>query len=156
MALSRTAKYYRDNPKARKVKAATDKKVNARPAQKKKRAESNAKRRKAKASGQDVKGKDYEVSHMDGRCIIEIRKAIDEPQQLYHAFLSYIRQAWEQLHRFPIQEEPPSLREVWIAALHTTPDSKIWLGSTHSNFLSSSSMSKVLDITAADYIDGKI
>lgn len=39
MSLSRSAKYYRDNPEARKKKAATDKKVNARPEQRKKRAE---------------------------------------------------------------------------------------------------------------------
>lgn len=52
--------YYRNNPEARKKKAATDKKINARPEQKKKRAEANAKRRKAKAAGKNVKGKDYD------------------------------------------------------------------------------------------------
>tara|TARA_R110002167_G_scaffold331706_1_gene538379 strand:+ start:21292 stop:21600 length:309 start_codon:yes stop_codon:yes gene_type:complete len=36
-SLSRSAKYYRDNPEARKKKAATDKKINKRPAQKAKR-----------------------------------------------------------------------------------------------------------------------
>lgn len=58
--LSRSAKYYRDNPKARKKKAATDKKINARPEQRKKRAQSNAKRRQAKRKGRNVKDKDYD------------------------------------------------------------------------------------------------
>ena len=55
--LSRSAKYYRDNPGARKRKAKTDKKVNAREEQKKKRRESGAARRKAKKSGRNVKAK---------------------------------------------------------------------------------------------------
>jgi hypothetical protein len=42
----RTARYYRDNPEARAVKAAYDKKYNARPEEKKDRAEHNAARRK--------------------------------------------------------------------------------------------------------------
>ena len=58
--LSRSAKYYRDNPGARKRKAKTDKKVNAREEQKKKRRESGAARRKAKKSGRNVEGKDYD------------------------------------------------------------------------------------------------
>lgn len=66
-ALSRTAKYYRDNPEARKKKAATDKKINARPEQKAKRAESGRKRYAAKKSGKDVRGKDYD--HKQGRFI---------------------------------------------------------------------------------------
>jgi len=41
----RSAKYYRDNPDARRKKAATDKKINARPEQRKKRAELSAWRR---------------------------------------------------------------------------------------------------------------
>lgn len=57
---SKSAKYYANNPAARKKKAATDKKINARPAQKKKRAESNAKRREATKKGKDIKGKDYD------------------------------------------------------------------------------------------------
>lgn len=57
-ALSKSAKYYRENPEARKKKAATDKKINARPEQVKKRVEANAARRKAKAAGKDVRGKD--------------------------------------------------------------------------------------------------
>lgn len=58
--LSKSAKYYRDNPEARKKKASTDKKINARSSQKKKRAESNAKRAQAKKRGQNVRGKDYD------------------------------------------------------------------------------------------------
>lgn len=62
-----STEYYRKNPKARKKKATTDKKINARPEQKKKRAESNAARRKAKAKGQNIKGKDYD--HAVGRFV---------------------------------------------------------------------------------------
>lgn len=65
--LSKSAKYYRDNPGARKRKAATDKKVNARPEQRKKRSESNAARRKARKKGQDIRGKDYD--HAKGRFV---------------------------------------------------------------------------------------
>lgn len=50
--------YYRKNAAARKKKAATDKKINAKPEQVKKRVEANRARRKAKAAGKDVKGKD--------------------------------------------------------------------------------------------------
>lgn len=57
---SKTASYYRNNPAARRVKAATDSKINARPEQVKKRVESNAKRREAKAAGKDIRGKDYD------------------------------------------------------------------------------------------------
>lgn len=59
-ALSKSAKYYRDNSEARKKKAATDTKINSRPEQVKKRVESNAKRREAKANGKNVNGKDYD------------------------------------------------------------------------------------------------
>lgn len=59
-AKSKSAKYYAKNPAARKKKAATDKKINARPAQVKKRVEANRARRKAKASGKNIKGKDYD------------------------------------------------------------------------------------------------
>ena len=52
--------YYRKNSKARKKKAATDKKINSRPAQVKKRVEANRAVRKAKASGKNTKGKDYD------------------------------------------------------------------------------------------------
>ena len=52
--------YYRNNAAARKKKAATDKKVNSKPSQVKKRVEANKARRKAKAAGKNVKGKDYD------------------------------------------------------------------------------------------------
>jgi hypothetical protein len=58
--LSKSAQYYRDNPTARKKKAATDKEVNSRPEQKKKRSESGSERYAAKKAGKDVKGKDYD------------------------------------------------------------------------------------------------
>ena len=58
--LSKSAKYYRDNPEARKKKAATDKKVNARPEQRKKRSESNTARARARKNGTNVRGKDYD------------------------------------------------------------------------------------------------
>lgn len=57
---SKSAKYYAANPLAKKKKAATDKKINARPEQKKKRAESNAKRREATKKGKDIKNKDFD------------------------------------------------------------------------------------------------
>lgn len=60
MAKSRTAKYYASNPKARKVKAETDKKINARPEQRKKRVELIKKNREADKKGIDRKGKDYD------------------------------------------------------------------------------------------------
>ena len=58
--LSRTAKYYRDNPKARKKKQAYDAKHQKDPKQVKKRVESQRARRKAKKNGKNVKGKDYD------------------------------------------------------------------------------------------------
>lgn len=65
--LSDSAKYYRSNPKARAKKAKTDKALNAKPEQKKKRAESNKKRAEAKKKGQNIKGKDYD--HAVGRFV---------------------------------------------------------------------------------------
>jgi hypothetical protein len=58
--MASSAEYYRKNAKARKKKAATDKKINARPAQKKKRAEANAKVRARKKAGKSTKGLDYD------------------------------------------------------------------------------------------------
>jgi len=58
--MASSAEYYRKNPKARKKKAATDKKINARPAQKKKRAEANATVRARKKAGKSTKGLDYD------------------------------------------------------------------------------------------------
>jgi hypothetical protein len=69
MALSRSARYYRDNPDARKKKAATDKKVNARPEQRKKRSELVKERRKRGIYGN---GSSYDVSHQkDGSTKME-------------------------------------------------------------------------------------
>ena len=48
-SLGRSAKYYRENPEARAKKAATDKKINARPEQRAKRSELSIKRKKLKA-----------------------------------------------------------------------------------------------------------
>lgn len=59
-ANSKSAKYYAKNPAARKKKAATDKKINARPEQVKKRVESNAKVRERKKAGKSTKGMDYD------------------------------------------------------------------------------------------------
>lgn len=53
-----STEYYRKNPKARKKKAAYDKKLGQRPEQTKKRVEANRARRKAKAAGKDIRGKD--------------------------------------------------------------------------------------------------
>lgn len=55
---SKSAKYYQNNPDARKKKAEVDKKINARPEQVQKRVEANKARREAKANGKDVRGKD--------------------------------------------------------------------------------------------------
>lgn len=64
----RSAKYYRSNPEARRKKAATDKKVNARPGQKAKRAELAKVRRDRGVMGKG--GKD--MSHTkDGRIVAE-------------------------------------------------------------------------------------
>lgn len=67
MALGKTAKYYRSNPEARKKKAATDAKINKRPAQVKKRVEANKARRDADKAGKDIRGKDYD--HAVGRFV---------------------------------------------------------------------------------------
>lgn len=58
--LSKSAKYFRDNPEARKKKAAIDKEINARPDQIDKRVELKRKRREAERSGKDIKGKDFD------------------------------------------------------------------------------------------------
>ena len=65
--LSKSAKFYRDNPTARKKKAATDKEINSREEQKQKRRESGRARTKAKASGKNIEGKDYD--HKQGKFI---------------------------------------------------------------------------------------
>ena len=64
----RSAKYYRRNPEARRKKAATDKKVNARPEQRERRAELSKERRRRGVMGKG--GKD--MSHTkDGRIVAE-------------------------------------------------------------------------------------
>ena len=55
-----STEYYRTHPVARKKKAKLDKKINSRPAQKRKRAEANKARRRAKAKGINIEGKDYD------------------------------------------------------------------------------------------------
>ena len=67
MALSKSAQYYRKNRKAAAKKKAYDKKLNAKPEQVKKRVESNRARRKAKKSGKNVSGMDYD--HAVGRFV---------------------------------------------------------------------------------------
>lgn len=66
-SLSKSAKFYRDNPAARRKKASTDKKINSRPEQKKKRRESGRARTSAKKRGANIEGKDYD--HKQGRFI---------------------------------------------------------------------------------------
>lgn len=63
----KSAKYYANNPAARKKKQAYDKKLNSKPSQIQKRVESNRARRNAKAAGKNVKGKDYD--HAVGRFV---------------------------------------------------------------------------------------
>lgn len=63
--LSDSAKYFRNNPDARKKKNAISKKVNARKSQKKKRSELEKKRRAAKKRGTDTSKTDYD--HAVGR-----------------------------------------------------------------------------------------
>lgn len=57
-AKSKSAKYYANNPSARKKKAETDTKINARKEQVTKRVEANRARRQAKSAGKNVTGKD--------------------------------------------------------------------------------------------------
>lgn len=59
--LSDSAKFYRDNPEARRKKAATDKKINERPDQEAKRRELGKKRYADAKKGKDIEGKD--LSH---------------------------------------------------------------------------------------------
>jgi uncharacterized phage-associated protein len=64
MALSRTAKYYRDNPEARKKRNEYQKKYNKMSREKKKRAELN---RLNRLFGTYGNGDGKDVSHKDGR-----------------------------------------------------------------------------------------
>lgn len=63
--LSPSAKYYRNNPNARKVKKKKDKEVNSRPEQRKKRVELQSKRRAAIKKGVNTSKTDYD--HAKGR-----------------------------------------------------------------------------------------
>ena len=59
-ANSKTAKYYKDNPEARKKRLEYQKEYNKKPAEKKKRAELNKINREADKKGVDRKDKDYD------------------------------------------------------------------------------------------------
>ena len=63
--LSKSGKYFRDNPEARKKKDANSKKVNSRPEQRKKRVELQQKRREAIKRGVDTSKSDYD--HAKGK-----------------------------------------------------------------------------------------
>lgn len=70
MPLSRTAKYYRDNPEARKKHRKSSAKAQKKKSAVKNRVESNKARRKAKAAGKNISGKD--ASHTkSGRIVFE-------------------------------------------------------------------------------------
>jgi hypothetical protein len=69
MALGRTAKYYRQNPDARKVHQETSKKAAAKPEAKKKRAEAN----KARKELGIPKGSPIDASHKNGKIVKEHR-----------------------------------------------------------------------------------
>lgn len=60
MALSKSAKYYQNNPKAKAKKDAYNKEFNKKPSQRKKRSELVQKNRDADKRGVDRKGKDYD------------------------------------------------------------------------------------------------
>lgn len=65
--MGKSAKYYKEHPIARRKKQKYDAKLNSSDEQKKKRVESNRKRREAKRAGKDIKGKDYD--HAVGRFV---------------------------------------------------------------------------------------
>ena len=60
--MKKTAKYYSENPEARKVKLAYQKEYNKKPEQRKKRAELVKVNREADKKGIDRTGKDYDHS----------------------------------------------------------------------------------------------
>ena len=60
MSLSRSAKYFRSHPEARKKKQEATAKLNKKPEDVKKRVESNRARRQAKAQGKNINGMDYD------------------------------------------------------------------------------------------------
>lgn len=63
--MGRSTEYYRKNKKAREKKAKMDKKINARPEQRKKRSELTKKRRAANKRGVDTSKSDYD--HATGK-----------------------------------------------------------------------------------------
>lgn len=63
---SRTKEYYDKHPAAKKKKTAYDKKYNARPGEKKRRAARNASRDKLEKEGRVRKGDGKDVHHKDG------------------------------------------------------------------------------------------
>lgn len=67
MALSKSAKYYRDNKEAREKKKEYDTKLNQRPEQRTKRSELVKINREADKKGVNRKGKDYD--HAVGRYV---------------------------------------------------------------------------------------
>lgn len=71
MALSKTAKYYRDNPEARKKHRETSKEHAAKPEAKRKRAETNKYNRR---NGTYGNGDGLDASHKGGR-IVGLEKA---------------------------------------------------------------------------------
>ncbi len=70
--LSRTAKYYRDNPEARKKHRKTSAKAQKKKEAVKKRVECNAYNRKNKRS---KKGDKLDCSHRNGRLVLERQKS---------------------------------------------------------------------------------
>jgi len=71
MALSRTAKFYRDNPAARIKHRKTSAKAQRSPAAVKKRVECNAFNKKNKSS---KKGDNKDCSHLKGKLVLESQK----------------------------------------------------------------------------------
>lgn len=68
---SKSAKYYRSHPEARKVKARTDAKINRRPEQKAKRAELNKINRESQSTGRTRKGDGKDASHTRGGIVFK-------------------------------------------------------------------------------------
>lgn len=68
MALSKTAKYYRENPEARKKRLAYQKKYNSKKSQIKRRVELNKENRSRGTYGN---GDKKDVSHKGGRTVLE-------------------------------------------------------------------------------------
>lgn len=69
MSIGRTAKYYRENPEARKKHQETSKKAAAKPEAKRKRAEAN----KARKELGIPKGSNIDASHKGGKIVKEHR-----------------------------------------------------------------------------------